>query len=274
MGGRAAAGWVVLVGLTGLIAGVARAQSPVTPPPVAVAEPAAAPAAPPLAEPAAVAPSPPATVVAPAAAPPAGVAPIPTADAAPAPSDHDAVIGHVGVTARRVDTGPVPLTLRPGLGCAGDAGASCTVTVGAVGARYWTSRNLALNGALALASGGGSSGSASLDTYLGLGPIAGLSVLLGNWRHLSVLASPELAFIWFRPAGSHSPSTVMFELQAAVEAELHFGFIGVPALSIGLLAGAAVQYQDAPGLHVWSVGVIGGGSVWNALTSLSLRYYL
>ncbi|HXU63739.1 MAG TPA: hypothetical protein VN962_18705, partial [Polyangia bacterium] len=191
-----------------------------------------------------------------------------------AASDHDAVVGRIGVTARRVDTGPAPLALRPGLGCPAGGGASCTVTVGAVGARYWTSRNLALNGALALASGGGSSSSASLDTYLGVGPIAGLSVLLGNWRHLSVLASPELAFIWFRPAGSHSPSTVMFQLQAAVEAELHFGFIGVPALSIGLLAGAAVQYQDAPDAHVWTVGVIGGGSVWNALTSLSLRYYL
>jgi len=66
----------------------------------------------------------------------------------------------------------------------------------------------------------------------------------------------------------------MFDLQAAFEAELHFGFIGVPALSIGLLAGGAVQYESAPGAHVWTVGVIGGGSVWNALTALSLRYYL
>jgi hypothetical protein len=40
------------------------------------------------------------------------------------------------------------------------------------------------------------------------------------------------------------------------------------------LAGAGVQYEAAPGAHVWTVGVIGGGSVWNALTSLSLRYYL
>lgn len=203
------------------------------------------------------------------------VGPVPTADAVPGASDHDLVVGHWGITARKLDTGPIPLALRPQLGCAAAAGVSCTVNVGALGARRWASRNLAWNGALALASGGGSSGSASLDTYLGVGPILGVSVLLGNWRHLSVLASPELAFLWFRPAGGDmSSSTVMFDLQAAIEAELHFGFIGVPALSIGLLAGGAVQYEAAPGTHVWTVGVIGGGSAWNALTSLALRYYL
>ncbi len=255
---------MLAVAMTAVAPAIARGQvAPAPAPPTAAPVPPPEPAAAPVVEAAAAAP-----------APAPRVGPIPTADATPAGSDHDAVVGHLGVTARRVDMGPVPLALRPGLGCAADAGVACTVTVGALGGRYWTSRNLALNGAIALASGGGSTGSASLDTYLGVGPIAGISVLLGNWRHLSVLASPELAFVWFRPAGSHSSSTVMFDLQAAVEAELHFGFIGVPALSIGLLAGAAVQYEAAPDTHVWTVGVIGGGSAWNALTSLSLRYYL
>lgn len=259
-----------------LSASAARAQTapgpapvaPVAPdaPPTTVVELAPAPAAP---EPVAAAP-----VAAPPAPAPRGVAPVPTGDAAPFSSDHDVVVGRVGVSARRLDTGPVALALRPQLGCAAAAGVSCTVSVGALGARYWTSRNLALNGALALAAGGGSSGSASLDTYLGVGPILGVSLLLANWRHLSVLASPELAFLWFRPAGGDTSSTVMFDVQAALEAELHFGFIGVPALSISLLAGAAVHYEGAPGVHVWSAGVIGGGSAWNALTTLSLRYYL
>ena len=248
-----------------------------TPPPAPIAPPAEpAPPPPPAAEPplSPPAPPPPVAAAAPAPTPVRAVGPIPIADASPAPSDHDAVVGRIGVSAHRLDTGPVPLTLRPGLGCVADAGVSCTVTVGAFGARYWTSRNLALNGALALAAGGGSNGAASLDTYLGIGPVVGMSVLLGNWRHLAVVASPQLALVWFRPAGGDTSSTVTFDLQAALEAELHFGFIGVPALSIGILAGGAVQYESAPGVHVWTVGVIGGGSVWNALTALSLRYYL
>jgi len=276
-GGIAVAGLILALGLPARLvqaqaAGPLAASTEPAPLAVPVAEP-------PVAAQAAEAPAPAPAATAPvAAAPPAGpvraVGPIPTGDASAAPSDHDAVVGRVGLSAQRLDTGPVPLALRSGLGCAADAGIPCSVTVGAFGARYWSSRNLALNGALALAAGGGSVGSQSLDTYLGVGPVVGLSVLLANWRHLAVLASPQLAFVWFRPAGGSSSSTTMFDLQAAFEAELHFGFIGVPALSIGILAGGSVQYESAPGVHVWSVGVIGGGSVWNALTALSLRYYL
>src|SRR6185312_6027588 len=105
--------------------------------------------------------------VAPAAAPgPAAVTPalpapeppgpIPTGDETPAASDHDAVVGHLGIAARKVDTGPLPLALRPGQGCAADMSTPCTVTLGAVGARYWMNRNLALNGYLVLGTGGGS----------------------------------------------------------------------------------------------------------------------
>ncbi|HVV50379.1 MAG TPA: hypothetical protein VHO06_12010, partial [Polyangia bacterium] len=150
----------------------------------------------------------------------------------------------------------------------------CTVTLGAVGARYWTSRNLALDGYLALGAGGGSLGGQDLDTYLGVGPIVGVTLLLANWRHLAIAASPELAVVWFRPAGGDVDSTLLVQLRAAVEGELHFGFVGVPALSIGLQAGAEVDYERAPNAHLWTAGVIGSGSVWDALSQLYVRYYL
>jgi hypothetical protein len=150
--------------LAALVLGASAAMAQ-TPPPAPVsaavtAAPAGAPVAAPEPAPAPVATSaaPPVAVAAPPAPPEPG--PIPTQDATPAASDHDAVVGHLGIAARRLDPGPLPLALRPGQGCATDMSTPCTVTLGAVGARYWVSRNLALNGYLALGTGGGSVGRA------------------------------------------------------------------------------------------------------------------
>jgi hypothetical protein len=262
-------------------------QAPAPPPSVAGAPPSAVGPAPalapavetPAAAPVAAAASPQSAAVTPAAgneaaAPIEGVGPIPTADEHPAASDHDAVVGHVGIQARRLDPGPLPLALRPGLGCAADMSTPCTVTLGALGARYWMTRNFAWNAYLAFGAGGGSAGAQGLDTYLGVGPIVGLTLLLANWRHLAIGASPEVGVVWFRPGGTGSGSTKIVEVRAALEAELHFGFVGVPALSIGLQAGAQLQYEGNSSAHLWSVGMTGAGSVWDSLTDLFVRYYL
>ncbi len=261
-----------------LCAAPLRAQQ--TAPPPVVAAPATPPVATGVAPPETVVapPAAPAVVSAPAAPPTgaetgAGVGPIPTSDETPAASDHDAVVGHLGISARRLDPGPLPLALRPGQGCATDMSTPCTVTLGALGARYWMSRNVALNAYLVLGSGGGSLRGQDLDTYLGVGPIVGMTLLLANWKHLAIGASPELAVVWFRPAGGDAGNTTLFQMRAAIEGELHFGFIGIPALSISLQAGAQVLYEHAPAGHLWSVGVIGGGSIWDALSTIDVRYY-
>jgi len=273
--------WVPLGSLAALVLCAAPLHAQGTAPPPVAATPAPPPAAagvaPPetvVAQPAA----PAAAISAPAVAPPEaetspGAGPIPTSDETPAASDHDAVVGHLGVAARRFDPGPLPLALRPGQGCAPDMTTPCTVTLGALGVRYWMNRNVALNGYLVLGTGGGSLGGQDLDTYLGVGPIVGMTLLLANWKHLAIGASPELAVVWFRPAGGDAGDTTLFQMRAAIEGELHFGFIGIPALSISLQAGAQVLYEHAPAAHLWSVGVIGAGSIWNALTTIDLRYY-
>jgi hypothetical protein len=104
--------------------------------------------------------------------------------------------------------------------------------------------------------------------------VLGLSLLLGNWRHLAIAASPEASFVWFKPGGGSTKSTTLVDLRAALEAELHFGFVGVPALSVGLVAGLGFRYESVPDSRVWSIGVIGAGSVWGALSNLFVRYYL
>jgi hypothetical protein len=260
---------------------IAYAQAPaaVTPPPLGTgATPAASAGANAAAHPAA-----PAAPAAPADAAAAGApaaehpGPIPIADQTAAASDHDAVVGHVGVEASRFDPGPLPLTLQPGVGCpaAGAGTPPCEVTMGALSARYWWTRNLAFNGGAVFAVGGGRAAMQGFDTHVGLGPIVGLTLLLGNWRHLAVSANPQLAYVWFRPGGTGGGAdTTMVSLRAALEAEVHLGFIGVPALSVGLVAGMGFQYESAGDARLWSIGVLGGDSIWGALSNLFVRYYL
>jgi hypothetical protein len=146
--------------------------------------------------------------------------------------------------------------------------------MGAIAVRYWKTRNLAWNAGLAFALGGGKLGSQGLDTYYGLGPTLGLTMLLGNWRHLAIGASPEASYVYFKPTGGGGPSTQLVTFRAELEGELHFGFIDVPALSIGLTAGLLFRYQSAPAGSTWSVSVTDARSVWGTLTNLFIRYYL
>jgi hypothetical protein len=235
--------------------------------------------------PAAVAPALPPPVVAPAPEPapapaaeapaaPRVVAPVPTSDAGLAPSDHDLVVGHVGIEVRRVDAGPFAFDLRSGTGCPMVQTTPCRVTLGALSLRWWQSRNLALSGGLALGFGGGRDMGRALDSYVGLGPVVGLGLLLGNWRHLAVTASPEASFVYFKPGGDSTTSTKVVTVRGLLEGELHFGFAGVPALSVGMATGVGFHWVSVGDARVWSVAVVGPGSVWDVLTNLFVRYYL
>jgi hypothetical protein len=215
---------------------------------------------------------------APAAAAPASEAPapgpVPTADATPAESDHDAVVRHVGIELRRLDAGPFAFDLRSGTGCPSVQTTPCRVELGALALRFWKTRNLAITGGLALGFGGGRDMNRTLDSYVGVGPIAGVSLLLGNWRHLAVSASPEASFVYFKPGGDSTSSTKVVSVRAALEGELHFGFVGVPALSVGMATGLGFRWVSTADARVWSIGAVGPSSVWGVLTNLFVRYYL
>lgn len=243
------------------------APAPAPTPPTAVPPP-PAPAPPPPAppvEPSVVAAAPPPALV--------PVAPVPTADETPATSDHDAVVGHVGLEVRRIDTTPFPLALRA-TGCPAAQATPCTVDLGALSLHYWHTRSVALTGGLALGFGGGRDTNGSLDSWKAVGPVVGMSLLLGNWRHLAVSASPEASFVWFSPGGSGSSSTKLVTVRGVIEGELHFGFVGVPALSLGLDAGVGFRWVSADGARVWSLGIEGPGGIASVLSDLFVRYYL
>ncbi|MES1205926.1 MAG: hypothetical protein ABUS79_08310 [Pseudomonadota bacterium] len=208
---------------------------------------------------------------------------VPTQDAVAAPSDHDAVVGAWGIEVRPVATTLPVFARRAATGCPASPGggtgpgtptdAACpAVSVSTLGVRHWMSRNLGLDVGAALALGGGSDGGRLLDSYFGLGPAVGLVVLLGNWKHLAVAASPNLMVVVFKGAGSADTAYVA-DLRADLEGELHFGFVGVPALSLGMRSGVLLRLEHAADVSLWSAGVSGATSVRSLLADLHLRYY-
>ena len=278
---RAIAGALAFA-LAGFAAPARAADAPLTPPPLVPAPPpAAAPApadvTPPVAPPAPVAPEPSA-----APAPDLAERRVPTADSAAAESDHEAVRDSWGVQVRPVAARLSVFGLRPGTGCpasvttpptgAASAPACPPLTVSALAARRWLGRNVAVDGGLALALGGGSDGGRLLDTYFGAGPVIGASVLLANWRHVAVMAGPELTFVVFKGASS-ADVTYFAELLGSIEAELHFGFIGAPALSLSVRSGVAFRLEHAADATLWSLGVAGATTVRALFEDVALRYY-
>src|SRR6476469_11275520 len=97
---------VLAVGAVGWSASASAQLEPAALPGSATTPPAAQPSTPPASTPPA-APAPPAAPSADASPPAPAVGPVPTADETAAPSDHDAVVGHIGVEARRFDPGPM-----------------------------------------------------------------------------------------------------------------------------------------------------------------------
>ena len=97
-------------------------------------------------------------------------------------------------------------------------------------------------------------------------------MLLGNWRHLAVAASPSLAFVVWKGASS-ADSTYVAELRADLEGELHFGFIGVPALSLSLRSGLLLRLEHAGDTTLWSAGVAGATTLRSLVSDLTVRYY-
>jgi hypothetical protein len=201
---------------------------------------------------------------------------VPTADAVAKDSDHAAVVGAWGIEVRPIATTLPVFARRSTTGCPatpGEPGAPCpSVPVGLVGVRHWVGSNLALNGGIALALGGGRDAGRLLDSYFGVGPSVGASVLLGNWRHLAVAASPSLSFVTWKAASS-ADFTYVADLRADIEGELHFGFIGLPALALSLRSGLLLRLEHAGDTTLWAAGVAGATTLRSLVSDLTVRYY-
>jgi len=206
-------------------------------------------------------------------------------------TDHASVVGHLGVGA----FGTVALP-RPGSTAAG-GDFNETLDAPTIGARYWLDERLGLEGGLGLAfvSGGvttemGNTSTEFNDPHLfGFALHAGLPLALATSDHFTFQFVPEFNFGFVVggqdtgvAANDVSLSAVMLQLGARVGAEIHFGFIGIPQLSLQGTVGLHLTYQGRSAStdnqeissHSFSFGTTVQDSPWRIFTSnLAAIYY-
>jgi len=153
------------------------------------------------------------------------------AAAAPGTSDHDMMAGHlaVGYLGRR--------TIQ--VGAAGLGGAAVSAPV--VGVRYWLDRSMGLDLGVGLyiqnSSSENAAGSADGPNFFATILHGGVPFALASSRHFAFLFVPELN-IGFgsgsqeTAAGDLDFSGFQIDLGARVGSEIHFGFMGLPQLSL------------------------------------------
>jgi hypothetical protein len=175
--------------------------------------------------------------------------------AAPAASgtDHSAVVGHWGATW----FAPVSLaTLNAGAQNANQLVGATSVTP--IGARYWANAGMGYDLGVGLLFAGGSSetkqGGTTTTTdspsAFGLVLHGGLPLALSTGKHYTFLVIPE-ANLGFASSsvkqGNNDISVSGFHLDlgARAGAEIHFGFMDIPQLSLQATVGAALAFDRA-----------------------------
>ncbi len=171
-----------------------------------------------------------------------GAAPGGPAGAAQGDSDHDAMIGRIGVG--YLGRSQVPL------GAAGAVG-STSEDAPIIGIRYWLDSLLGLEAGLGfLNTGGSTTTNNQSQDKAGVTVFAvhgGLPLSLSAGRHFSFQLTPEanVGFATRTTTQGTAPSQteitdtgLRFDIGARVGGELHFGFIDVPELSIQGSVGA------------------------------------
>lgn len=199
------------------------------------------------------------------------------ADRAPGGSDHDAVVGRFAVGYLGRSAVNVGLAGVPG-GGAGQGPVSTPV----IGIRYWMSPGLGLD--LGLGFGfENTSGDVDGPSRWGLILHGGVPLALASSRHFVFEVIPE-ANLGFGGASADDVdhSGFLLDLGARAGAEIHFGFIDLPELSLqgslGVLFGIASASTDVGGAETSQSGLAFRTTVydspWNIFSSnVAALYY-
>jgi hypothetical protein len=162
-------------------------------------------------------------------------------------TDHERYIGKFAVGYFGISQLPIALGAPGGAGVQPD-----TVAAPVVGVRYWINRMIGIDGGIGLGLSGGSvevvNGGTSTTTdkksKFGTALHVGVPLALAHGKHYSFLVIPEgnIGFTSGTIKGAAPPGGVappdqdlsgfLLDLGGRVGAEIHFGFIGVPQLSL------------------------------------------
>jgi hypothetical protein len=169
-------------------------------------------------------------------------------------SDHEKVVGHIGV-------GYLGFTTLP---LAGGNGIPTTVAAPIIGVRYWLAEKIGLDLGVGFGLttgstevvGGGQTTTTDAPSVLGLAVHGGVPLVFAHQKHYKFLLVPELnvgfAKATFTPnvaPGAPAQPDVShtgfhLDVGARIGAEIHFGFIGIPSLALQATVGAFIR-RDA-----------------------------
>jgi hypothetical protein len=231
----------------------------------------------------------------------------PQADAVQGESDHDAMIGRVavGFLGRRsmfIGNNPDPAGLPAGVGQLDPNDTRDEVNAPVVGIRYWIDQMIGLDFGLGFSINGGSqefqppeppaANSADKAGITAFIIHAGVPLSLDSSQHFSFQIVPELnvgfASATVSPGGGADDTEFRgfhIDIGARAGAEIHFGFIDIPRLS--LQGSVGVRYamdttsatvKSQPELSFedtsWAFGTTVGDNPWNIFTTnVAALYY-
>jgi hypothetical protein len=155
-------------------------------------------------------------------------------------TDHDKMVHHVAIGFYGISDVPVGLS----------ASGAVTVSAPAIGARYWINQRVGIDGALGMnfpsATAEANNGATSTTTDLTV-PHAmllhvGVPIAVTTTKHATFLVTPELNFGFGGSTTPADPAVMgdtetndsgnLFQVGARGGAEVHFGFMGIPNLSL------------------------------------------
>ena len=208
-----------------------------------------------------------------------GAAPEPAAEA----TDHASVVRRfaIGYMGRR------EININP---------SGATVNAPIIGVRYWLDPLIGIDAGIGLLFSGGSTKtgdtSTDLQGYTVFMLHGGVPLALAGSKHFSFQVIPELNFgvagsktAPAMPGGEGSDlSGIHFDIGARAGAEIQFGFIGIPELSLQAGVGLALSYDrskitppgggPATSSGMTSLGTSVGNNPWNIFTSnIAALYY-